>query len=180
MSTHTFRDELAHIPTKWIPVGRKKVLKANILERLSDPPGSENDLGYSLLELLVVLCVLALAAAVTMPQFAGSRGATALRGGERAVIEAVRQLRSEAIGTNSVAWMEIEPGGRAIRTSAGRRLGLPAGVSVAPVRLAFTRMHFYPDGRSSGTAWRLTGGGVGTVVSVDWLTGRIQASVDPP
>lgn len=183
MSSGTFRDELEHFPTKRKPVGRRQVLHANNLDRLSDSQGSENDLGYSLLELLIVLAVLALAAAVTIPQISGSRGATARRSSERAVIELVRQLRGKAIGTNSVAWIEVEPGGRALRTSAGRRLGLPAGVTIAPDRpagLAPSRLHFYPDGRSSGTSWRLTGGGVTTVVTVDWLTGRIQTSARTP
>lgn len=33
-----------HFPAKWITVGRKKVLKANNLDRLADPQGSENGL----------------------------------------------------------------------------------------------------------------------------------------
>jgi hypothetical protein len=36
--------DLEHFPTKSIPVGRKKVLKANNLDRLSDSQGSENGL----------------------------------------------------------------------------------------------------------------------------------------
>lgn len=135
--------------------------------------------GYSLLELLIVLAVLALAAVVTVPQITGSREATARRSSERAVIEAVRQLRSEAIRTNSVAWIEVETGGRALRTSTGRRIILPAGVTLAPVRQAqpsLVRVRFYPDGRSSGARWQVAGGGAMTVVTVDWLTGRIHAS----
>ncbi len=183
MSSGTLRNELEHFPTKWIPVGRKKVLNANNLDRLSDPQGSDNDLGYSLLELLIVLAVLALATAVTIPEISGSRVTTARRGTERAVIEAVRQLRSEAIRTNRLQWMEVEPGGRSLRTNSGRRIGLPAGFTITPVQStgpAPSRVRFYPDGRSSGSSWRVAGGGATTTLTIDWLTGRIQASASPP
>ncbi len=44
---HDRKHELEHFPTKWIPVGRKKVLKANNLDRLSDSVGSENGLALT-------------------------------------------------------------------------------------------------------------------------------------
>lgn len=136
--------------------------------------------GYSLLELLIVLAVLALAAVVTVPEFTGSRGAAMRRSSERAVIEVARQLRIEAIGTNSVAWIEVEPGGRSLLTSSGRRLVLPSGITIAPILPAQSRLHFYPDGQSNGTSWRLTSGRTTTVMTIDWLTGRIQMRASPP
>ncbi len=39
-----FRRELERLPAKWMPVGRKKALKANNLDRLSDSQGSESGL----------------------------------------------------------------------------------------------------------------------------------------
>jgi general secretion pathway protein H len=139
--------------------------------------------GYSLLELLIVLAVLGLAAAVTMPQIMGPHGAINQRGFERVLIDEMRQARGEAIRSNRVQWVRIGSDGQSIEVSVGRRIRLPSGLGLRPVSRvpgAPMAVRFYPNGGSSGASWRLDGGGRSTVVHVDWLTGRIQSGAGAP
>ena len=136
--------------------------------------GAWNERGYSLLELLVVLAVLALGAAVTLPRIAGTRGSVAQKAIERVVLEELRELRSEAIRSNSTQWIELGAGGKSLATSTGHRVALPAGVTV--VSASDQGALFYPSGRSSGLRWRIEGAEGATILDVDWLTGRASRS----
>jgi general secretion pathway protein H len=137
---------------------------------------SLGDAGYSLLELLVVLAILALATVVAAPHLTQSRGPAVTTIAERVVRDSMRQLRAEAIRSNAETWLRIDADGRTLTTSSGRRIALPGQASIAPAPPlpAVGLIRFFPSGRSSGIRWRLSVAGRSKVIAVDWLTGYMR------
>jgi general secretion pathway protein H len=127
------------------------------------------DGGFSLLEMLLVLAILALAATLVVPRLgAGVPGArTALAA--RVVANTVTELRSAAIRDNRAQMLVIGSGGAS--------LALPEGTTAT---LEPAPLRFLPDGRSSGGRILVRGGGRTILVEVDWLTGLARLSEAPP
>lgn len=136
----------------------------------------QSDGGYSLLELLIVLAIFALGAAVTMPQLSSVRPSMSGRIAERTLIDELHRLRADAIRTNRGQWLEVAADGRSIETSTGRRIALAGDARINAVTRTVTQrmLRFHPDGRSSGAVWTLSGDGSPAVIRVDWLTGAVD------
>lgn len=138
------------------------------------------DAGYSLLEILIVLGIFALAAAVVIPRIGNVRSSTTGRITEQTIIDEIRRVRSEAIRSNNMHWLEVSADGRFLETSTDRRINIAHGMRIDPAAVG-RKVRFYPDGRSSGADWKLTGGESTVIITVDWLTGHvhIEASATP-
>ncbi len=141
--------------------------------------------GYTLMEVMVVLLVLALAAAVVAP--AVGRGADNLRA--RAEVAGVasflRAAREQAIARNAPyeVWVDPDAGLLVLKASsadgsgagavrATKRLSAPVRIEADPP-LART-VTFLPQGLSSGGRFRIEAPGPRVyIVTVDPLTGRV-------
>lgn len=116
--------------------------------------------GFTLLELLVVLTVMALATMVVAPRFASLREPGLRQVGRDVALE-LRGARGSAMRGGGIA--RVEPEAIGARLPAGFRLG---GDTIV----------FYPDGRSSGGSLRLADAAGELRLDVDWLTGAVAVS----
>jgi prepilin-type N-terminal cleavage/methylation domain-containing protein len=113
--------------------------------------------GYSLLEIVVALGIMALIATVAAPVVIGSVDRMTLTADARAIATHVRELREQALdGQKEIA---IAPSD----------LPLSAGTTVD---MAGNQLVIAPDG-SVGVVLRLTRGGSAVNVVVNRLTGRV-------
>lgn len=127
--------------------------------------------GYSLLELLVVLAIMGLIAAVAAPSVIGSVDRVTLTADARAVATQLRAWRNVALDGQTE--VEVTTAGRRVTASTGDSLDLSSG-TVADASLVIS-----PVGASSG-AIRLTRGASSIKVSVDAITGRVTVVQGPP
>lgn len=146
------------------------------------------DAGFTLLELLAVLALMALATFLFVPQTAGVRGPLLLRAAAQDAGTALRAVRSAALRSNREQTLVIDPGTRAYwADSVVARRTLPAGLAVVataeaghdPGGNAIVRVRFRPDGTSTGGRIELAGAGRTAIVTVDWLTGATTVAWGP-
>lgn len=138
--------------------------------------------GFTLLELMAVLLVLAAALAVSLPFIARSTGgsSTELRAAARIVAAGLRQTRDRAISANRAAAMQFDVELRRIRLGPRTRhlpRWLRFGLFTArSERVDATRgnIRFFPDGSSTGGRVMLGTNHRSLSVDVDWLTGRVS------
>lgn len=124
------------------------------------PAHPAGEAGFTLLELLVCLVLVAAIAAFALPRFAGERPPTFERQ-LQAIAADLARLREAAIGTGEVQ-----------RVAAGAlAAGLPAGLGLAATEPA--EIVFFPNGMANGAVWRVEGQDAAADLVVDWLTGGI-------
>lgn len=138
--------------------------------------------GFTLLELLVVLAIVALMTAIAAPRFAAALPGAELDSGARKLAAGLREARSLAVSTNRAVPFTLRgdanlytigrggesrqlPGKLAITLVTGRRE--ISGANQGSIR-------FFPDGSSTGGRIELKGAGGKRSIEVDWLTGRIR------
>jgi general secretion pathway protein H len=141
--------------------------------------------GFTLLELIVVMGMLALALAVVAPSLSSARLGMATRGAAYELAAHLRSARAAALETNLERVLTIDVDGRrywAEGIVAPRQL--PNGIAVdltvpasERVGSGTARVRFFPDGSTSGARVVLDDGRFSAAIRVDWLTGdvRLQA-----
>lgn len=155
--------------------------------------------GFTLLELLIVLTIMAMAVALVTPAIGTGLRGWRLEAGVRDVGTLVKFARNQAVTrgqrfgvvldrSRNIYWLDHEPPVVVDPADAGRlgvRLyALPDGVrfgevTVAGVRVAEDRatLVFFPRGDSTGGEVRVVDErGVGYRVGVDDVTGRVRVS----
>lgn len=137
--------------------------------------------GFTLLELVVTLMILALAAALVMP--AVGRGTDAIRTrAEVARFSAMlRHAREQAIATQRPHTVAVDPAAHLVTIRAGadevrETRALPAHLSVQAVPPPALSVRFEPHGVSTGGDFRVGAGSIRYRVTVDPLTGRVRAA----
>ena len=140
------------------------------------------DAGFTLLELLVVLAIMALTVALAAASIRLSRGGPRLQ--PLAVILAadIRSARTEAITSNRPVGVNFDVKSHAYRIGAGRAVALPRTIAF---KLAtseeFRRptdvghLVFFPDGSSTGGQLTLSDPNLSITLMIDWLTGSVTA-----
>jgi prepilin-type N-terminal cleavage/methylation domain-containing protein len=140
-----------------------------------------NDRGFTLLELIVSLFVIALAIGLVIP--AVGRGTDTLRGrSEVAGFSAMlRHARDQAITTGRGHAVVVDPGARRASIIAApdevrQTRSLPEGLEIQarPPEAPLT-VRFDPSGLSSGGDFQLVTKNMRYRVTVDALTGRVRA-----
>jgi general secretion pathway protein H len=138
--------------------------------------------GFTLIEMLVVLAILALVMAVMTPMLAGSRSRAELDAAAHELASALRETRSLAIREGRSESFVIAA--RRFRAAGGPLRPLAPGLALA---LATARgdavpagaIRFFADGSSSGGELIVASGGRRSYVTVDWLTGRVALGPAP-
>ena len=149
------------------------------ISRTGRPHSQRN--GYTFIELLVVLSILAGIAVLATPVLSGLSGP---RLDEQAatVGEVLRAARSRSIGENREVVIAINTASGLISDAGeGERLQLLPGIQIGLVTASAERIgagtggiRFYPDGSATGGEVTLTREGLSATVEVDWFDGSVE------
>lgn len=135
--------------------------------------------GFTLLETLVVLAILAMAMAVVVPAVTRGLG-TSLNDVARDMHTGLRKARSDAINLQRSTLFVLDldeytfrAGGDAFR-AVPRNFELHARTAAREMLEGRAGIRFYPDGSSSGGRVGVSEGEAFVWLEVDWLTGRTR------
>lgn len=137
--------------------------------------------GVTLLELLIVLSIMAIIAALVLPTFGNGVSSSELKGSAREVAAVLRFARSEALATRQETRVVLDLEGRTFAIDhGGRPRTLPRLVELklftAQSDLVSDKVgaiRFFPDGGSNGGRVTLAAGLRKYDIDIDWLTGRV-------
>ena len=139
--------------------------------------------GFTLLEMIVVLVVLALMAGLVLARGPQRSAALELRMAAGEVAQALRGARGRAIATNGPVVFRLDVGAHEYRVDGAPPRALPASLALSMVAIAgevtdsqIAGISFSPDGSSSGGRVELASGARRVQVGVDWLTGRVRVA----
>ncbi|HXO69424.1 MAG TPA: GspH/FimT family pseudopilin [Bradyrhizobium sp.] len=137
--------------------------------------------GFTLIEMLVVVAVLALTATFAMPLLSGGSEGFRLEMASSELAAAFRVTRSQAITRNIETALMIDVDRRTFSSAAVRqrpfapdieaKLTFASGIRSASSDGGFK---FFPDGSSTGGDVTLSLRGKQTKLCVDWLTGEVR------
>lgn len=140
--------------------------------------------GFTLIEMLVVLAILALAMTLVPPNLMRGTDAQALKADVRQVVGGLRLAHTQAISLNMPVAFVVDPADRRVVIDGRGQVGnLYTGTQIAfssdgqnwPAG-AVPTVQFYPDGGSSGGEFLLFNDQTRFRVRVNWLTGDVAAS----
>ncbi|WP_295557637.1 prepilin-type N-terminal cleavage/methylation domain-containing protein [uncultured Hyphomicrobium sp.] len=148
-------------------------------------PGNDRlfatDAGYSILELLIVLVVIAASAAIVGPRVSASRDAVALDAAAYRLASALARTRAGSISSSLPRDFVLNPARRSYGADQDKALRqLEAGIAVSASGFATEpgsgriRVRFKPDGTATGGAIVLRKSRSAVSIAVDWLTGTVR------
>ena len=136
--------------------------------------------GFTLLELLVVLAIMGLIAALVVGGRPGTSDTTDAKIGAELIASELRQARSRAVATGRPVGFVLDTATRRFGIDGLHPQALPAGLRLALLTgrsdvLAddVGRIRFFPDGSSTGGRIAVESRSRKLVVGVDWLSGRV-------
>lgn len=140
-----------------------------------------HDQGFTLLEMIAVLAIVALATGLAMPRLSAMRQNLKVKSAAVQLVSGLKLTRAAAMRSNDDHALIVDTLRRRYwADGAVRAQALPRDVSLsfegqdsgvgAPGTLSF---RFRPDGTASGGKIKLGSGRQGAIISVDWLTGNI-------
>jgi general secretion pathway protein H len=137
--------------------------------------------GFTLLEMLVVIVIIALATAIAMPNLARPSDGVQLQATARNLINALRLTRAMAIARNAETALKIDVDKRTFTSPAIRGQSLDPDMTVEltfakPEQTASSTggFRFFPDGSSSGGDIHLRLRRAEAAICVNWLTGEAE------
>lgn len=137
--------------------------------------------GFSLLEMLVVLVLIASATLLAMAAFTGGLRGAQLQAAAKEVAAQLRFTRALAISSGRPQSFVLDTQTRRWQAASGRHGQLP-DIGMLDFTSARELQHstvkgevrFFPDGAASGGRVRLAANGGGWDVNVAWLTGEVR------
>lgn len=135
--------------------------------------------GFTLIEMLVVLTILALMMAVVVPAINRGMSVTA-SDIARDVQIGLRKARSDSVTQQKSQAFEVDIHNRQFGVQGGKSTRLPEGVELV-VNVAQREatqekavVRFYPDGSSTGGRIGIHESEEQILINIDWLTGRVS------
>ena len=146
------------------------------------PPGAKVLMrGVTLFELLIVLSIMAIVAAMVVPVFGAGVSSSEMKSAARQVAAALRFARSDAVATRKETRVVLDLERRTFQVDRDPRLhALPKQLEMKLftaqrdiVDEKVGAIRFYPDGGSNGGRVTLAAGERKYEIDIDWLTGRV-------
>ena len=136
--------------------------------------------GFTLLELLTVLVILSLVAAIVVPSLGGG-AKVELKAAARALASGLRQTRNAALNHNRSTTLSVDVDRREFQLPGEQRVRkLPGRMEIVLYTARSEQLdgqrgaiRFFPDGSSTGGRITLSMNSLQYLVDVDWLTGRV-------
>ena len=143
---------------------------------------TDRERGFTLLEMVCVLAIIALLAGVLMPFIPRGTSRSRLEAYALQAATLLKQDRNAAIRRNINVATLVDPGARAIRSGvSAASLRIPDDVHFEAVlpqscqrQAALSTIRFFANGTSCGGTIALTRFNAGYEIRVNWLTGRIE------
>lgn len=136
--------------------------------------------GFTLLETLLVVALLAIAATLAAAAVTGGFRGMELRSTAKEIAAHLRFTRARAIATGQPQRFTIDPQGHAWRAPDGREGEIPRRLAVEFTGAREVQpsegegaIVFFPDGAATGGRVRLSLDGAAWEVDVAWLTGEV-------
>src|SRR5947209_7925187 len=144
--------------------------------------GSRGDTGFALIEILCVLAIIGLLAAIILPAVPRATSRARLESYAVETAALLKADRSAALRRQVQVATQVDAGSRSIRSGVtGRVIRFPADVSLDAYlasrcadRNAGRSIDFFPSGMSCGGTIALARPGMGYEVRVNWLTGGVE------
>jgi general secretion pathway protein H len=144
-----------------------------------------SEAGFSLIEMLAVLTILALGVSFAMPLLSGRSDGLRLETASSELAGALRVTRSAAIVSNKTTTLLINVDRRTFESAAVLQRSFAPDIEAkmtfaSGIRSAFSDggFRFFPDGSSTGGDVTLSLHGKQTRLCVDWLTGGVHQEVN--
>lgn len=143
---------------------------------------SSGEAGFTLLEMVCVLAIMALLVAISLPRVPMSTSRPKLEAYAIQIATLLKADRNAALGRRLAVGAVVDAPGRTIRAgSSARFIRVPDDVEFDALlpqrcngRYVPSTITFLPSGMSCGGAIRLTRFGTGFDVRVNWLTGGVD------
>jgi general secretion pathway protein H len=140
--------------------------------------------GFTLVELLVVLAMIALLVTLARPMYGAVVPSARVRADVLELAASLRQSRNRAIsgGRTITVLFDTEQSRYSIESIVEE---LSTRTELKTIRPGdsedgILRLEFYPDGSSTGASIELSGATIAFQLDVDWLTGRIRVAERDP
>ena len=136
--------------------------------------------GFTLIEVMVVLVILGLAAGLVLARGPARSAGLDVRSEARQIAQALRGARSRAIATDHEVRFVLDVAARQFSVDGGMARSLPSRMQVVltgdarQVALQQGAIVFAPDGSASGGRIALAEGAARAVIEIGWLTGRVS------
>ena len=143
--------------------------------------GSHDRNGFTLVELLVVITIFAVASVIAIPAIKSSLPGVQVRKAAREAVSVMREARGAAILLNteirfvlSTENNKYEVEGTPTRGNWDARLQIRLiTADIERIDEQTAAIRFFPDGTSTGGKILIANGSIRSTVEVDWLTGRV-------
>lgn len=136
--------------------------------------------GFTLLEVLVVLVIIAMATAMAAMAFSGGLDGMRLRSSSKEIAAQLRHTRTQAIATGRPQRFTIDPRGHRWQGSGNRHGKIPQSLGVDFIGAREVQPQageggilFFPDGASTGGRVQLSVKRAVWRIDVSWLTGEV-------
>jgi general secretion pathway protein H len=156
-------------------VERQPILPAARAERVSER-------GFALIEMLCVLAIIGLLAAIILPAIPRATSRAKLESYAVQTAALLKADRNAALRRQIQVTTQIDAASRSIRSGVtGRIIRLPVDVSLDAMlasrcadRTAGRSIDFFPSGMSCGGVLAMSRPGMGYEIRVNWLTGGVD------
>lgn len=137
--------------------------------------------GFSLLEMMLVIAIIALASVLAAAVMTGGIDGLRLRSASKQIAAQLRYTRAQAIATGEAQRFTIDPRAHTWQAPKQRRGQIPEQLGIVFIgarEVQPTRgegaVVFFPDGASSGGRVQLRAQRAAWNVDVAWLTGQVK------
>jgi general secretion pathway protein H len=144
-------------------------------------PRSPHPTGFTLLEMLVVIALIGLAAVAVSLSVTNGLASARVRAASSELAGALRATRAQAIVHSREQVFDVDTRSNSYDGAKQRNVPLPKGLKVSITSAkedrpnSYTgRIRFFPDGSSTGGRITLRAGQREWHVNVSWLTGQVQ------